>query len=264
MSTATASAGTTGQAQATGVYVYGIVPEDVETDPEAHGVGGESATVTVVRHGRIAALVTELNLDRPLGTPDDLLGHERLLAATAAVAPVLPARFGAVLSDRQATVDELLAPHHDWFAAALRDLEGKAEYVVRARYVEAAVLREVIESDPALAQLRAQILDKPEAVTRNERIALGQAVNNGIDARRQADGGRVAQAIAPSTVGVILRDAAGELDAANVAVLAETSREPELVQVVEDLARDWAGRVEVRLLGPLAPYDFVVDLRPGA
>ncbi|GAB3841758.1 GvpL/GvpF family gas vesicle protein [Dactylosporangium cerinum] len=263
MSTATASTGTTGQAQATGVYVYGIVPEDVETDPEAHGVGGESATVTVVRHGRIAALVTELDLDRPLGTPDDLLGHERLLDATAAVVPVLPARFGAVLADRQATVDELLAPNHDWFAAALRELEGKAEYVVRARYVEGAVLREVIESDPALERLRARIRDKPEETTRSERIALGEAINTAIDARRQADGGRVAQAIEPSAAGVIVRDAAGELDAANVAVLAETSREPELVQVVEGLARDWAGRVEVRLLGPLAPYDFVADLRPG-
>ena len=197
MSTATASAGTTGQAQATGIYVYGIVPEDVETEPEARGVGGESATVTVVRHGRIAALVTELDLDRPLGTPDDLLAHERLLDATAAVVPVLPARFGAVLADRQATVDELLAPHHDGFAAALRELEGKAEYIVRARYVEGAVLREVIESDPALEQLRAQIRDKPEEATRNERIALGEAINNAIDARRQADGNRVAQAIAP-------------------------------------------------------------------
>lgn len=258
MSTATEPAVTTG------VYVYGVVPADVETDPEARGVGGESAHVNVVRHGQIAALVTELDLDQPLGTLEDLLAHEQLLDATAAVAPVLPARFGAVLADRRVTVEEFLAPCHDEFSAALRELEGKAEYVVKARYVEGTVLRDVVASDPTLQRLRAKIRDKPEATTRNERIALGEAVNNAIDARRQGDSRRVADTVAPSSAGVVVRDATGELDAANVAVLAEISREAELLQALGDLAQEWAGQVEVRLLGPLAPYDFVTELRPEA
>jgi len=62
----------------TGLYVYGIVPADVEPDPDAE--------VDVVRHGRIAALVADVSLDRPLGTPDDLLNHERLLDAVAGAA----------------------------------------------------------------------------------------------------------------------------------------------------------------------------------
>jgi len=262
MSTATEPAGTTGQLKATGIYVYGIVPADVETDPEAHGVGGAAAHVDVVRHGRIAALITEVDLDQPLGTPDDLLAHEQLLDATAAVVPVLPARFGAVLADRRVTVEELLAPSHDEFAAALQDLEGKAEYMATARYAEGTVLRDVVAADPKLRRLRELIRDRPEAATRNERIALGQAVNDAIDALRQVDGRRVAETLAPLAAAVVVRDATGDFDAANVAVLAEMSREPELLQALDDLGREWAGRVELRLRGPLAPYDFVAELRP--
>jgi hypothetical protein len=33
-------------------------------------------------------------------------------------------------------------------------------------------------------------------------------------------------------------------------------------QVIDDLARDWAGRIEVRLLGPMAAYDFVGATEP--
>ena len=34
--------------------------------------------------------------------------------------------------------------------------------------------------------------------------------------------------------------------------------EADLQDVVDDLTREWNGRVQVRLLGPLAAYDFVV------
>ncbi|GGM44535.1 GvpL/GvpF family gas vesicle protein [Dactylosporangium sucinum] len=241
----------------TGTYVYGIVPADVETEPDARGVGGETAPVTVVRHGRVAALVSDVELDRPLGTPEDLLAHEQLLDATAGVVPVVPVRFGAVLTDRRSIVDDFLAPHHDEFDAALRRLDGKAEYVVTARYVEDAVLREVMAENPRLEQLRAAVRDRPEEVTRSERIELGQAVGEAIEVRRGADSQAVVDALAPVTVATVPRDPAGEFDAANVAVLAETRREEKLVRAVQELARRWAGRVEVRLLGPLAPYDFV-------
>jgi hypothetical protein len=58
--------------QRTAVYVYGIVPADVEPEPHAAGIGDPPSDVAVVRHGEIAALISEITLDRPLGTPDDL------------------------------------------------------------------------------------------------------------------------------------------------------------------------------------------------
>jgi hypothetical protein len=247
---------------ATGVYVYGIIPADVETDPQAHGVGGDSARISVVRHGRIGALVTEVPLDRPLGTPDDLLGHERLLDAVAGVVPVLPMRFGAVLTNRQAAVDELLAPHHEEFDAALRALEGLAEYLVSARYAQDAILREVLAEDPDLERRQAALRDRPEEETHAERIALGERIGGAVDTHRDADARTLAEALAPVVADLVMRPPAGEFDVAAFAVLAETARERNLVRTVRDLAHGWSGRVEVRLLGPIAPYDFTAEPRP--
>ncbi|EID77329.1 MULTISPECIES: GvpL/GvpF family gas vesicle protein [Rhodococcus] len=36
----------------------------------------------------------------------------------------------------------------------------------------------------------------------------------------------------------------------------------ELEQTVGELARDWDGRIEMRLLGPLAAYDFAGTQKP--
>lgn len=260
MSAVTESAGATQRKQTTGSYIYGIVPADVEVAPEARGVA--DASVTVVRHGQIAALVSEISLDRPLGRPEDLLAHERLLDATAAEVPVLPGRFGAVVSDLDAVVKELLAEHHDEFLSALRELEGKAQHLVKGRYIEEAVLGEILMANPEITRLRDQIRDKPEEVARTERIKLGEFIYRAIEAMRQADTRKVVDVLTPYSVAANVREPTHEMGAADVAVLAETARESELMDALEELAREWEGRVKLRLLGPMAPYDFVASVTP--
>jgi len=115
-------------------YVYGIVPEDVELAPDASGVGDPPGQILLVRHEDIAALVSEIPASHQLRRTADLAAHRDLLDAAAVEVPVLPVRFGTVMASREAVAGELLSPHHDEFAAALRDLEGRAEYLIEARY----------------------------------------------------------------------------------------------------------------------------------
>ncbi|WP_019814837.1 GvpL/GvpF family gas vesicle protein [Saccharomonospora saliphila] len=240
------------------VYVYGIVPADVETDQEVTGLGDPPGKVSAVRHGDLAALVSDVDADRPLGTPEDLTAHARILDASSAEVPVLPLRFGAVLTDRQAVADELLATHHDEFVAALNELEGRAEYLVKARYDEEAVLREILTDNAEAARLRDVIRDGDPDATRSERMALGELINNEIAARREADTREVLRALEPVAVEVSAREPTHERDAAHVACLAEVAAQRDVEDAVDELAGRWRGRVEVRLLGPLAPYDFVL------
>jgi hypothetical protein len=248
--------------QQTACYVYGIVPADVEPTPDARGVGDPPAKVQVVRHGRVAALISEVDTAQPLGRPEDLMAHEELLDGTAAQAPVLPMRFGAVMTDSKAVAEELLAPHEADFAAALHQLEGRAEFIVKSRYHEQAILREVLSEDPGAAELAEQTRGEDEDATRDARIQLGEMINNAITAKREEDTRAIGDALASCVRQSSVRNPSHELDAANVAVLAETSRQEEIEDAVAELAKKWKGRAEVRLLGPLAPYDFVTAVRP--
>lgn len=249
-------------ARTSGIYVYGIVPADVEAEADAVGVA--DGKVSTVALGEIAALVSELSVDRPLGAPEDLQAHAQLLDGTAQVAPVLPLRFGAVLTNAEAVKDEFLAEHADEFAAALKQLEGKAEYVVKGRYVEKTILQEVITENARASELRDAIRDKPEDATREARMALGELVGNAIAAKRDEDTRKAVEALDKVAEAVNVREPTHEEDAVNAALLVEVSREDELEQVVDALAEQWEGRVDMRLLGPMAPYDFVVTQQPGA
>jgi hypothetical protein len=239
----------------TGYYVYGILPGDVELTEEIKGVGDRE--VTLVYDGDLAALVSEVELLGPLGTADDLQAHKEILDSVAAGAPVLPLRFGAVVASEDAVVSELLEPNRDEFAAALEELEGRTEYVVKGQYVESAILEEILSEDSEAARLREQISGQDADATREERIRLGEIISNAVAAKREQDTQQLLSAVKDHAVASVVRDPTDELEAVNIAFLVEEDKADDLEDDVEDLGADWEGRVELRVLGPMAPYDFV-------
>ena len=263
MSAPTQSGASSAAGNGHGWYVYGIVPEDVEPSDKASGVGDPPATVDVVRHGGIAALVSEIDTAKPLGRSEDLLAHQQLLDAAVTALPVLPIRFGAVLSSRQAVLDELLAPHHDEFAAALQELEGHAEFVIKGRYIQDVMLREILDSNAEAARLRDQIHQaNDENATREARIGLGEIVSDAIAASREADTRQLGEAVAAYCVASTVRPPSHEEDAVHLALMVETAKQQDLEQAVQKVAEEWAGRVNMRLLGPMAAYDFIAAQPP--
>ena len=264
MSTPAGSAQAPAQERGRGCYVYAVVPGDVEVAPDTRGVGDPPGQVQLVRRGDIAALVSDVDLARPLGGPEDLMAHQQLLDAAITEAPILPMRFGAVMTSPDAVADELLGDHHDEFANALGELEGHAEYVVKGRYVERAILEEVLSENPQAAGLREQIRGGDEYATRSARMQLGEIISGAIAAKRDADTRSLGQIIGPYCVASLVREPTHQEDAVNVAMLVRTARHPELENVLDEIARQWEGRVQLRLLGPMAPYDFVVAPIPEA
>lgn len=240
------------------VYVYGIVPGDVEVEESAQGIGDPSAPVEVVHEGDIAALVSVIPCDHALGAPEDLQAHAQLLDGTAGVAPVLPLRFGAVMTDADAVAEELLRNHHDEFAEALKALEGHAEYIVKGRYDEEKFLTRLLSEDEQARQLSDDIRNKSEDASRNSRIALGELIANAIEKMRNADTETVIDDLDGIASQVNPREPTHEWDAVHVALLAEVERQADLEEVMNRLNENACGLMKLRLLGPLAAYDFVV------
>jgi hypothetical protein len=240
-----------------GVYVYGILPGDIEIEPGAAGVGDPPGEIRVVRYRDLTAMVSDVDLDHPLGRAEDLFTHEELLDSSAADLPVLPLRFGAVLTSDEAVAEELLGPHYEEFTAALRQLDGQAEYIVKGRYIERAVLGEVLAENPEAARLGDQIRDADPDATRDQRIRLGEIVASAIEGSRQADTRALGDAVSAHVTASVVRPPTHELDAVYAAFLVETGKVEALRQAVEQLSEGWGDRIDLKLVGPLAAYDFV-------
>ncbi|GAA2108249.1 GvpL/GvpF family gas vesicle protein [Actinomadura alba] len=239
----------------TACYVYGVVPADAVVPEGLTGTDGNE--VSLVRHGELAGVVSEIMPEGPLGTREDLLAHEHVVETLAKETTMLPLRFGAVVTSADAVVDEMLAPHHDWFADAIADLAGRMEYTILGTYVEETVLREVLEERPEARRLRENLRDLPEDAGYYERVRLGELVVQALEEKREVDTEELAQALAPYAVAVAPREAAGEDTAADVAFLVDDKDQRRFERAVDELGHEWSGRIRLRMIGPLAPYDFV-------
>lgn len=242
------------------IFVYGILPADIDVAPEMSGVGG--SPLRAVRARDLAALVSDLDRSGELGSPDDLRIHREILDATAAEVPVVPLRFGTVLTSEDAVAEELLVTNRDEFAAALEQLEGRAEFLVRGRYVEEAILDEIFSENKQAARLRDTIRRHDPDAARDARSELDEIITEAVAAKREEDTQVVEEAMEGISVASIVREPTDELDAVHVAFLVAVDDEGEAEQVVDDLARGWEGWIDVELLGPVAAYDFVRTEKP--
>lgn len=240
-------------------YLYGIVPADTRPTAAA-GPGNE---ITLLRYRRIAALVRAAPAQPAQPTRRDLLGHAQLLDRVAETTPVLPMRFGTVLGSLEAVEREVLEPHHDAFVAALVELSGRTQFMVRARYLADVMLREVLAEEPAVVRLQQQLRPKAGGPDPVARVRLGELVAQAVAAKRAVDATVLAEALRPHAVaGRLLGSQSSGFDGiAEAALLVELRHRGRFESAAEQLARHWRGRVRLRLRGPMAPYHFVDGLR---
>lgn len=241
-------------------YVYGIVDAEASLPEELPAVAGRDR-VGLVAHRGIAAVVSRLDPDDThLGARRDLLAHDQVLAAIVADTAVLPVRFGAVLAGHEGVVDELLAPHHDHFASVLAGLEGLVQFSVRGRYDQDVVLREIVSENAEVARLRERLQALPADAGYEQRFRMGELVANALEGKRLQDRETLRDGAAPYVRSWSASESGGEDGAVDVAFLVARERATPFDAAMEELARQWSGRIRLRLLGPLAPYDFVPEV----
>jgi hypothetical protein len=244
-------------------YLYGITTSDAAVPPGLHGTGHPAGRVALLRHRAIAALVSGVRADQPLGTPADARAHADVLAVMAETVPVLPMRFGAVMTDGDAIVAELLGPHLDTFAASLARLDGHQQFTIKGTYLGDVALREVLAAEPEAVRLRELLGGREASVYSRESIRLGELVARALERKRTADLQMLVDAVRPYVAAIAPRAPSAADGAVDAAFLVRRSQRPGFEQAAEDLARRWQSRIRLRMLGPLAPYDFTGTLPGG-
>ena len=239
-----------------GCHVYGVVRATAKSVGE--GLAGlDGAPTRLVVHGAVAAVVSDVQLDRPPGRRADLMAYSAVLDTLATAGPVVPVQFGSILEDEQDVVEQLLRPDGGHFEALLDELEGRSQFQLRATYQSAVVLPEVVAADHRIARLRELTRDRPEEEVYGELVRLGELVSRAIEAKREVDSGMLLDAILPFVAAHRARLGSGVDELVEIAVLVDVEVQQRFEQQLEALAEAVHERIRLRLVGPLPPYDFV-------
>lgn len=244
-------------------WVYGIVPAGATLDEFKRRSDRLPANVRVVELGDLGAIAGDAPREGdPKAIRDQALAHARVLEAAILDAPVVPFRFGTVVDDDCAVATELLEARHDVLGQLLESVKDYVQMTLKADYRQDVVLREITESNPMIARLREQIRGRAEIETLDLRVRLGELVNGALEQLREYDAGELVERLTPFSVGSTAGPLESEFMALNAPFLVERRRTPDFEQAAELLAEEQAGRMRLRLLGPMPAYDFVGGGQP--
>lgn len=244
--------------QSRGTYVYGIVRAGASLDALERGDDG-LPQVRLVEAGDLAALVS----DSPeRATRDSVLGHGRVLEAALEGSPVVPLRYGLVLTGEEAVRSEILEAHHDELAQLLERFDGRVQMTLKVYYREDAVVAEILAAEPELARLRDAVQDKPEDASYKERVRLGELLNKAIEKRRADDGKEILERLRGLAEAVGLEPPEDELMVAHVVFLLKRDQVGELDLTLEEIAQEQAELMRFRLIGPMPAYNFIEFQEP--
>jgi hypothetical protein len=239
------------------LYIYGLIAADEAVSACPGGLTGlAGAPVRLLSCGDLAALVGQAGGEPIARTRRNLLAHTSVLETAHRHATVLPLRFGTV-APAEAAVRAVVAANRALFAQALHGVAGRIELGLRASFNAGAMEAALFERDAELAAARDRLRARPVAETFYDRIELGRRVEAGLATLRAAETQRLTAECA------VLAERLAELplqeDAMifNHAYLVPRAAEAAFDAAVDRLAARHGGRVGLRYVGPMPPFNFV-------
>ncbi|AUH39115.1 GvpL/GvpF family gas vesicle protein [Streptomyces sp. CMB-StM0423] len=232
------------------LYVYAVVHADLALPLDLRGVGRPPAPVRLLPAGELAAVVSDVPPDLR-ARRRDLTGHQDLLLALCAVAPVLPMRFGMV-ADGEETVRRALDAAAATHLATLRRLDRRTEMNLKAMPAQGGV-EALVRADPAVRRLAADVRRRPSY---EGSVRLGSAIAEALARRAAQAADGVAQELA------VLADECvqgAEVPGCvlNTSYLMPQAHAERCRELVDRRSAELRDMVELRLTGPLPCYSFV-------
>jgi Gas vesicle synthesis protein GvpL/GvpF len=236
------------------LYVYGIV-EAGSRPPAQRGIA--DAPLRLIEGEGSSALVSEIDGHQVRLGREAVLRHAHVLERALERGPVLPMRFGVVMSGPEEIQSRLLEDHAEELRAQLTDFAGKVEIRIRAVYDEDALMHEVVRENPEIASLRSAVRAGSDDATYYERIRLGELVAGAVERRRERDAEVILDALATQALAVEVGEPTHERIVVQASFLVERDRLAKFDQIVDDIAGGYGGGIRFKYTGPLPPHSFV-------
>jgi hypothetical protein len=252
-----------------GRYIYGVIPSTtncastgfLQTDKSADDAIIGQSGLNIVVHEDIAAIVAPaMAIDMATLQKDALakalLAHQQVVElAMQDGAIVIPFRLGTWVPSESDAMD-VLVKGKELIRRIFDEIHDKIELDVAAVWSDFdAILQEVGEED-AIRKCRAALTANPKGVSVDDRMKIGAMVKESLDRKRLETGRWIVEKLKGVSCAQSLHENMNDRMISNVAFLVETKHRAEFERSLDDLDKRFAGKLNFRCVGPLAPYSF--------
>lgn len=240
-----------------GKYLYCIIRSPEPRDLVTRGIGERGDKVYTVHYKDLAAVVSDSPAAEYDNSRRNMMSHTAVLEEVMGEYTILPVRFGIVAPNEKAIREQMLKRRYDELDRLLRSMEGRVELGLKTFWYEDIVLREIIDENAPIRQLRDGLVGRPAEETYYERIRLGELVEKAMKQKRDADAAHILSRLRPLACDVRVNTVITERMVLNAAFLVEREREPEFDHAIQQMDAEMGQRMMFKYVGSAPPYNFV-------
>jgi hypothetical protein len=243
-------------ATAEGKYVYCIIESPVPRNFGSIGIGGRGDEVHTIHHRSLAAVVSDTPVVVYDPTRENALAHEHAIEAVMKEFTVIPMSFGTVFRT-EGDVVEFLKDTQDALVDVLRKLKDKIEFGLKVNWEPETVLQEVEQESEEIRRLKEEIMSNRLASTYFARMQLGRLVESALAEKSDAYVREIYDHLRDCATASRHNKPIGEKMILNAAFLVERDRAPDFDVKVQEIAKNYEGKLRFQYTGPWPPYNFV-------
>ncbi len=243
-----------------GMYVYGVIACDTPQEFGEIGIGHTPSLVHTVVWNGIAAVVSvsPFTLYDSLvkeKTIRDLVVHQFVIEKVMERYTILPVKFGTMV-ESEAEVNEFLVKGFILLREELKRVAGKVEMDVVATWDISKVLTTLPQRVPHIQEKKRELASKGNQAGIEERIALGRAIAEALQAEKMGYVQRVLHTLQDTALEICKHELASDEMILNAAFLLEKSEAERFTAGLEALDAQVDSVLNFRIVGPLPTYSF--------
>lgn len=236
-------------------YIYGIVQDCESRKFSFSGVG--DAEVFSINHREVAAIISDTGLDEIDPTRKNVRAHTGVQEELLKTYTLLPMGFGTVAAN-EGDVLKLLEKNYRGLFDELKRLSGKIELELKVFWDQDAMVKELQGEREDLTRLRARI-KAASSPLEAQRLLMeaGKLVEHIVLDWKAKYADRVYAVLKELSVDARLNDPMGVKNILNASFLIERAKEGDFQKEVHKLDSQYQAKMNFKVVGPLAPYNFV-------
>ncbi len=246
-----------------GKYLYCIIAESHDRQFGPIGIGGRGDPVGTITYQDLGCVISDTPMTQYVISREHLTAHERVIEEVMSNGyTVLPVRFCTIATSAE-EIRTLLRKRYAEFRGKLRELDGKIELGLRVFWNNmATIFGEIAQEQEAIKDLKRKAERAKAAISRQERIEIGEAVKAALDAKRSHEAEAIVESLRPHCLESRMNPVVGDEMVVNAAFLLDRSREPLFDDAVETLMKQDQERIKLNYIGPAPPFNFVEIVVP--
>lgn len=242
-----------------GRYIYGITTINQRQEVGPIGIGKKSKIVYTLPYQDISAIISNSPIVKYPVSRDNTVAHAAVLEKVGKEHTVLPVRFCTIAESEEAIIERALKDRYQEFYDLLKEMTGKIELGVRARWIDLnAIFAEIVEENSNIKELKeASLNEKDTQKAYASKIKVGQLVQEALTEKRKGEAKELLDALRPLSLDCKENSFYGDMNILNAAFLVAKEKERDFDQKMDELDVKYRGRTKLKYISSIVPYNFV-------